>query len=63
RELADGTFPRAKILVPECLDKISALNIQRYFRYCERYLDAYRRGLNLRQAAYAVKKYSSHRRI
>ncbi|KAJ7024085.1 hypothetical protein C8F04DRAFT_1270639 [Mycena alexandri] len=26
-------------------------------------MDAYRMGLNLRQAAYAVREYSSHRRI
>ncbi|KIK49712.1 hypothetical protein GYMLUDRAFT_253663 [Collybiopsis luxurians FD-317 M1] len=42
REMADGTFPRAKVLVPESLDKVSAQNIRRYFRHCDRYLDAYR---------------------
>ncbi|KAJ7023683.1 hypothetical protein C8F04DRAFT_1117462 [Mycena alexandri] len=31
-------------------------NIRRYFRHCYRYMDAYRMGLNLRQAAYAVKE-------
>ncbi|KAF9455167.1 hypothetical protein BDZ94DRAFT_1278708, partial [Collybia nuda] len=37
--------------------------IRHYFRHCWRYMDAYRRGLNVKQAAYAVKKYKSHRRI
>ncbi|KIK50164.1 hypothetical protein GYMLUDRAFT_183137, partial [Collybiopsis luxurians FD-317 M1] len=27
REMADGTFPRTKVLVPERLDKVSAQNI------------------------------------
>ncbi|KAJ7141467.1 hypothetical protein C8R44DRAFT_867087 [Mycena epipterygia] len=63
RELTDGTFPCAKTLVPESLDLISIDNIRRYFRHCYRYMDAYRVGLNLRQAAYAVKKFKSHRRI
>ncbi|KIK58585.1 hypothetical protein GYMLUDRAFT_170687 [Collybiopsis luxurians FD-317 M1] len=42
REMADGTFPRAKVLVPESLDKVSAQNIRQYFCHCDRYLDAYR---------------------
>ncbi|KAJ7230092.1 hypothetical protein GGX14DRAFT_344067 [Mycena pura] len=63
RERTDGSFPRAKVLVPECLDVISTDTIRRYFRQCWRYMDAYRQGLNLRQAAFAVKTYSSHRRI
>ncbi|KAJ6547843.1 hypothetical protein B0H10DRAFT_2447483 [Mycena sp. CBHHK59/15] len=60
RELTDGT---AKTLVPESLDLISNDNIRRYFGHCYRYMDAYRVGLNLRQAAYAVKEFKSHRRI
>ncbi|KAF7332403.1 DDE family endonuclease [Mycena kentingensis (nom. inval.)] len=63
RERADGTFPTAKKLVPECLDAVSLDTIRRFFRHCNRYRDAYRYGLNPRQAAYAVKKYSSHRRV
>ncbi|KAF9456284.1 hypothetical protein BDZ94DRAFT_1178041, partial [Collybia nuda] len=62
-KLSDGTFPRAKQLVPECLDYVKTSNICRYFRLCYRYLEAYRRGLNFQQVAYAVKKYKSHRRI
>ncbi|KAJ7179789.1 hypothetical protein C8R46DRAFT_1029220 [Mycena filopes] len=63
REYADGTFAGAKKLVPECLAAVTTDNIRHYFRHCYRYMDAYRMGLNLRQAAYAVKKYTSHRRI
>ncbi|KAJ7823280.1 hypothetical protein B0H13DRAFT_1919727 [Mycena leptocephala] len=37
--------------------------IRRYLRHCYRYMDAYRHGLDPQQAARAVKKYSSHRRI
>ncbi|KAJ7626869.1 hypothetical protein FB45DRAFT_1081806, partial [Roridomyces roridus] len=63
RELTDGTFPTAQRLVPECLKAVATENIRRYFRHCWRYMDAYRQGLNLRQAAYAAKKFKSHRRI
>ncbi|KAK0492702.1 hypothetical protein EDD18DRAFT_1108705 [Armillaria luteobubalina] len=59
------TFLRAKTLVPECLDKITMLHIQRYFQHCYRYMDAYglRLNLNVQQVEYAVKKYKSHHRI
>ncbi|KAJ7597988.1 hypothetical protein C8J56DRAFT_883292 [Mycena floridula] len=63
RELTDGTFPKAKELVPQCLDHVSTINIRRYFQHCYRYMDAYSKKLNYKQAAYAVKKYKSHRRI
>ncbi|KAF8223422.1 hypothetical protein L208DRAFT_1316844, partial [Tricholoma matsutake] len=62
-ELSDGTFPCTKQLVPECLTHVKIANIHRYFWLCHWYLKAYRRGLNFRQAAYAVKKYKSHRHI
>ncbi|KAJ7472095.1 hypothetical protein FB451DRAFT_1471312 [Mycena latifolia] len=63
RERADGTFPTAQKLVPECIEAVSLDTIRRFFRHCYRYMDAYRHGLNPQQAARAVKKYSSHRRI
>ncbi|KAI0244991.1 hypothetical protein BJV78DRAFT_1277581 [Lactifluus subvellereus] len=53
RNLADGTFPTAKRLVPELLDACPSW----------RYMDAYSKGLDARQAEFAVKKYRSHRRI
>ncbi|KAJ7259301.1 hypothetical protein C8J57DRAFT_1639976 [Mycena rebaudengoi] len=63
RERADGTFPTAQKLVPECIEAVSLDSIRRFFRHCYRYMDAYRHGLDPTQAAHAVKKYSSHRRI
>ncbi|KAF9494269.1 hypothetical protein BDN71DRAFT_1393551 [Pleurotus eryngii] len=57
---ADGTFPTAKKLVPECLDAVTTINICHYFQHCLRYMNAYRKGPNVKQAAYAVKKYTSH---
>ena len=42
RELSDGTFPRAKQLVPECLNHVKIANICHYFWLCHRYLEAYR---------------------
>jgi hypothetical protein len=45
REYADGTFAKAQVLVPECLDNVSTDNIRRYFRHCWRYMDAYKLSL------------------
>lgn len=42
RELTNGTFARAKTLVPECLDHVTTFNVRRYFRHCWRYMDAYK---------------------
>ncbi|TFK67503.1 hypothetical protein BDN72DRAFT_913924 [Pluteus cervinus] len=63
RERADGTFPTAQRLAREALDNVSTDNVRRCFRHCWRYMEAYRLDLNIRQAAYAVKEYKSHRRI
>ncbi|KIK94348.1 hypothetical protein PAXRUDRAFT_143045 [Paxillus rubicundulus Ve08.2h10] len=59
---SDSTFPIAKCLVPEILDACPVNMICAFFRKSWRYMDAYRKGLNARQAEFAVKKYRSHRR-
>lgn len=63
RNLADGRFATAKLLVPKCLDACELITIRRFFQKTWRYIDAYRKGLNARQAALAAKKYKSHRKI
>ncbi|KIO29457.1 hypothetical protein M407DRAFT_21355 [Tulasnella calospora MUT 4182] len=63
RDQCDGTFPQAKTLVPECLDACPLVTIRRFFRRSWRYADAYRNGLTGKMADFAVKKYTSHRRI
>ena len=80
RNSADGTFPKAKTLVPESLDLCSVTTMRRFFQKTWRYMDSYqyvlyarvcdrldnatsRKGLDARQAAYANKKYKSHRRV
>ncbi|KAF8587728.1 hypothetical protein K439DRAFT_1652205 [Ramaria rubella] len=60
RVASDGTFPTEKRLVPEILDSCPVKTIQAFFRKTWRYTDAYRKGLNAKQAEYAVKKYRSH---
>ena len=39
------------------------ITIRRFFRKVWRYLDAQRKGLDAREAAFAVKKYKSHHRV
>jgi len=63
RNLADGRFPTARTLVPECLDSCPLITIRRFFQKSWRYLDAYQKGLNAREAALANKKYKSHRKV
>ncbi|KAF8578546.1 hypothetical protein K439DRAFT_1648756 [Ramaria rubella] len=60
RVASDSTFPTAKRLVPEILDSCPVKTIRAFFRKTWRYTDAYRKGLNAKQAEYAVKKYCSH---
>ena len=50
-------------VVPEALDSVPLKQIRRYARRSFRYMDAYRKGLNVKQANYAVKKYKRHRVI
>ncbi|KIJ27974.1 hypothetical protein M422DRAFT_270825 [Sphaerobolus stellatus SS14] len=63
RAAADGTFPTAKRLVPEILDSCPVKTFHAFFRKTWRYMDAYRKGLNAKQAEFAVKKFCSHRAV
>ncbi|KIM89756.1 hypothetical protein PILCRDRAFT_195617 [Piloderma croceum F 1598] len=60
---SDGKFTTAKVLVPQCLDLCNTTTIRRFFRKTWRYMDAYSKGLNAQQTAFAIKKYKSHRRV
>ena len=63
RNQADGQFATAKVLVPQCLDACKLITIRRFFQKAWRYMDAYKKGLDARQAAVAAKQYKSHRKI
>src|SRR5260221_14134129 len=63
RNLANGRFATTRVLVPQCLDACKLVTIRRFFQKSWRYLDAYRKGLDARQAALANKQYKSHRKI
>ena len=63
RNLADGRFATARTLVPQCLDACELITIRRFFQKSWRYIDAYKKGLNVRQAAVANKIYRSHRKV
>ncbi|RPD63625.1 hypothetical protein L227DRAFT_584211 [Lentinus tigrinus ALCF2SS1-6] len=43
------------------LDSVPIISIRRYYTRSHRFMDAYRKGLNGKQAAWAAKKYRSHR--
>jgi hypothetical protein len=42
RNLTDGRFATAKIIVPQCLDSCDLVTIRRFFQKAWRYIDAYR---------------------
>ena len=63
RNVSDGRFKTAKVLVPQCLDACGLITIRKFFRKTWRYIDAYNKGLNTRQAAVATKKYKSYRKV
>ncbi|THU98051.1 hypothetical protein K435DRAFT_661731 [Dendrothele bispora CBS 962.96] len=45
----------------ECLDAIPIESIRRFFNHAYKFADAYSKGLNGRQAAWAARKYRGHR--
>ncbi|KIJ43854.1 hypothetical protein M422DRAFT_169388, partial [Sphaerobolus stellatus SS14] len=63
RAVSDQKFSTAKALIPKILDSVDVKLIRKFFRKTWRYLDAYEKGLDAQQAAFAVKIYKSHRRI
>jgi hypothetical protein len=63
RDQCDGKFVTAKILATRLLNDVSVQVIRNFFRKIYRYQDAYSKGLNAKQAEFAVKKYRSHRKI
>ncbi|CAG8802744.1 12433_t:CDS:1 [Cetraspora pellucida] len=59
----DYSFKSLKNIVLMALDSVPLIQIRKYSRRSLRYISAYRLGLSVKQAAFAVKKYKSHRRI
>ena len=58
------SYPELKAMVPNTLEeKIPIATVRRQARHCYRFMSAYRMGLQGPLADYAMKKYSSHRRI
>ena len=63
RENCDYSWDGLKRTVPEGLASVDLKIIRKFARRAKRYMSAYRLGLTLKTAEYAVKKYKSHRRI
>ncbi|KIM76309.1 hypothetical protein PILCRDRAFT_826487, partial [Piloderma croceum F 1598] len=61
--ISDGKFVTAKCIVPKCLNMCDTLTIQQFFQKSWHYMDAYFKGLDAVQTAFAVKKYKSHWRV
>ncbi|KAF8317534.1 uncharacterized protein EI90DRAFT_2943146, partial [Cantharellus anzutake] len=63
REIWKTTFANAKTAVIQCLDACPDETIQKCWRNPWHFMDAYRKGLTGKLAAWAVKKQKSHRAI
>ena len=63
RRKCDYTWRELQNVVPEALESVSLRQIRGYAQKSFRYMDAYRKGLDVKQAEYAVKKYKRHRII
>ncbi len=57
REHCGYTFPGLKEKVPLALDEVPLAQLRRYERMSVRFMDAYRMGLSVKQAMFAVRKY------
>jgi hypothetical protein len=63
RNECDFTFETLEKIVPQTISNVPITIIRKFARKCYRYMHACLLGLSPKQAEYAVKKYSSHRRL
>jgi hypothetical protein len=63
RQVKKVSFPDAKVKVIEALEACSIETIRRFCNRTFRWMDAYRKGLSIKQAAWCVKKQKRHRTI
>jgi len=70
RSNCDFTFEHLQQIVPQSLDVVELSTIKKFFNHCWRYMRAYshkdattNERLSSSQIEWAIKKYSSHRRI
>jgi hypothetical protein len=63
REIPKKTFAEAKEAALECLNACPVDVIRRFVNRSWRFMDAYRKGLTGKAAAWAVKKQKGHRSV
>ena len=64
RKNCDYTWTGLQRIVPIALNQVPlSSQIRAFARKSYRYMDAYRKGLDAKQAEYAVKRYKRHRVI
>jgi len=63
REHCDYSLTKLLPTIKAAMEHVKLASIRRYTRKCWRYMDAYRNGLSVEAAEWAVKKQRSHRRI
>ena len=63
RENCDYTWSGLLTTIPLAFKSISLSTIRKFACKSLRYMDAYRKGLSVNAAEYAVKQYHSHRKI
>ena len=63
RRICSYSFADLEMNLPTTLDTVPVATIRRYYRSCSRCMDLYRHGLHGPLLDFAMKKYTSHRRV
>jgi hypothetical protein len=63
RQVKKASFPDTKIKVVEALEACSIETIRRFCNRMFRWMNAYRKGLSIKQAAWCIRKQKRHRTI
>jgi hypothetical protein len=62
-QVKKASFPDTKIKVVEALEACSIETIRRFYNCMFRWMDIYRKGLSIKQAAWCVRKQKRYRMI
>jgi hypothetical protein len=63
RENCSYSFEGLRATVPKALDSVSTASIHRYYKLCERTIEAYAAGMSYGTEEFAERVYKGHRQV